>query len=208
MKAAWFLSCWLIATTASAELITGHRSSSGFGWDYRYDISMVGDTIHVRNELYLFPVEVTQSEIDDIWPVWEQAIESVWSTADIIFDITRGAAYDYFVYVIPGRTRNMSIWGLSPGENSGLMAAHEYGHMIGLYDEYRGGATDPAGALIDASSIMGSVNHDVQTHPRHYDQFYAWADEQRVPEPGTLALVLLGLMLVRRIRPLCKRDRR
>ena len=47
--------------------------------------------------------------------------------------------------------------------------AHEIGHMIGAYDEYRGGALSPDQPLIDTNSIMGSRAEKGVAIPRHLD---------------------------------------
>ncbi len=47
------------------------------------------------------------------------------------------------------------------------VAAHECGHLLGAYDEYEGGAVDPATNKIEDASVMGS---DLATpHARHLD---------------------------------------
>jgi len=50
--------------------------------------------------------------------------------------------------------------------------AHEFGHLIGMYDEYPAGACDPARQFTDVpSSIMSS---GARTYDRHMKDFHAW----------------------------------
>jgi hypothetical protein len=46
--------------------------------------------------------------------------------------------------------------------------------MLGQFDEYVGGGTDPSGVIIDSSSIMGSTEFFAVTYARHYEDFRAW----------------------------------
>jgi M6 family metalloprotease-like protein len=87
--------------------------------------------------------------------------------------------------------------------DTGLVAAHEFGHMLGLFDEYTGGATDPAGELIDSTSIMGSTSPGAKPYARHYEGFRSWLaakDPQEqftvVPEPQTTLLVMVGILII------------
>ncbi len=47
------------------------------------------------------------------------------------------------------------------------IAAHEVGHMLGAYDEYRGGALSPNAAYVNDESLMGSNTVSGITQPRH-----------------------------------------
>ena len=90
-------------------------------------------------------------------------------------------------------------------EDTGQVAAHEYGHMVGNYDEYSGGAVDPNDPIIDISSLMGSTSPAAITYARHYEPVLDWLERQYpfavlvvvpVPEPSGLLLVLLGGLAV------------
>lgn len=41
------------------------------------------------------------------------------------------------------------------GDSRSGLAPHEFGHLLGAYDEYTGGALDPAAGIIDPNTIMG-----------------------------------------------------
>jgi hypothetical protein len=51
--------------------------------------------------------------------------------------------------------------------------AHEFGHLIGMYDEYLEGACDPARAFTDTDSVMGN---GTTVYPRFYEEFQKWFD--------------------------------
>ena len=60
---------------------------------------------------------------------------------------------------------NAKDWYLS--EHRVGVAAHECGHLLGAYDEYEGGAVDPASNKIEEVSVMGSSLS--VAHARHLD---------------------------------------
>jgi hypothetical protein len=50
--------------------------------------------------------------------------------------------------------------------------AHEFGHQIGMYDEYPAGACDPARLYTNIpSSIMSSGS---TVYERHFTEFHDW----------------------------------
>jgi hypothetical protein len=54
--------------------------------------------------------------------------------------------------------------------------AHEFGHLIGMYDEYPAGACDPARRYTDEhDSIMNSGS---QVFERHFEDFKIWAEKK------------------------------
>ena len=57
-------------------------------------------------------------------------------------------------------TVGASGWGDTYQEK---VAAHELGHMIGLWDEYAGGAVDPLTALINMGGLMHMARHWITT---------------------------------------------
>ena len=72
---------------------------------------------------------------------------------------------------------NLVEWYTDNPSNNGYskqgdIAAHEFGHMLGLFDEYSAGALGPTG-LIRANSIMGQ--NTSTPHIDHYDALISWA---------------------------------
>jgi hypothetical protein len=71
----------------------------------------------------------------------------------------------YAVWAQDWERSNASDWYLT--ENRGGLAAHEGGHLFGAYDEYTGGAVDPATNKIENDSVMGQ--NLTKGYPRHLD---------------------------------------
>lgn len=100
------------------------------------------------------------------------------------------------------------------------MKAHEFGHMLGLYDEYVGGALDKhIGATLSDDGIMGLgvLDPDPVFYARYYQQYLDFigtiplVDYQRlagvglspgqfilvaVPEPSTWAMLAVGTLML------------
>jgi hypothetical protein len=67
--------------------------------------------------------------------------------------------------------------------------AHEFGHQIGMYDEYPEGACDPARRVTDIpNSIM---NAGSKVYKRHMKEFHDWFDTKAKSLVGKTKLVQL-----------------
>lgn len=179
----------------------------------------------------------------------EAAVESMWNNKFAIQDTANGKTYalavdvtldGYPVTGLPNRfdqavtvaprpadcdarpndlacRDNMLNW-FDDGSSS--VKAHEFGHMIGLYDEYAGGATDKANnpTLSDDGVMgLGALSAEPVFHARYYQQYLDFigaiplADYRRlagadlasgqfvlvaVPEPSTWAMLVAGSMML------------
>lgn len=214
----------------STETVQENISVNGFNWTASYDISFTNQDLLIDVDVFLAGFEPGAALRD----IWKDGIESIWSNA---FDIFDGTYYydtvfnvdwldsplgsDHFVFVHEGDGAvNLQNWytGNPSGQGfdkQGRVAAHEFGHMIGLLDEYSGGASQ----IIRPDSIMGSQLSSPQAD--HYTDFTNWlslnsganslslvADNglhhyvEEVPEPTSLVLFLFAsIYLVRRRQP-------
>ncbi len=198
------------------------RMKSGiYGWDSKYDISFKNQDLLVDIDIKLAGSDPGQSLLDQ----WTDGIKQIWSNAFDIFDgtyrydtvfkvdwVTTGQDYTVNVHAGTGRS-NMTHWYTDkPAGRARKVAAHEYGHMLGLCDEYVGGAVDPLTNLIRDNSIMGQNLEN--PFEDHYDPFLDWLTGKTnrpltlvgdtgthdypqqpapVPEPSTWLLLSSGL---------------
>lgn len=100
----------------------------------------------------------------------------------------------------------MKNWYLDDIDARPMIAAHEFGHMLGLWDEYLGGWTDPSGKFPanDPTSVMGQTM--MTPYARHYEDFRSWlagkdASETFtisavIPEPATLSFLGVGIVIL------------
>ncbi len=224
-----------IATETISYSILSQNPWGNFRWTTSYDISFVDQDLLIDVDVYLRGADPGSALRD----IWEESIESIWSNAfdlsdgtyfyDTVFNVdwlnTSGDA-DHTVNVTEGNGNvNLTQWytGRPSGysfSRQGVIAAHEFGHMIGLFDEYSGGALNPEG-LIRNNSIMGRN----LSSPRidHFDAFLEWAqinsgiaslalvadsgvDNYFVSEPNSLAILLLSICMAFSIKTKSRRN--
>ncbi|MFI0446997.1 twitch domain-containing radical SAM protein [Actinomadura sp. 6N118] len=118
------------------------RSECIFGWTAAFQQSCTAVTVRIR----LVPdAGITAQEMTTLRTRWETGIEGKWSgqfvctgpygDSTITFNaqfVTSNAHHTVRVSRGPGQT-NMTLWHTT---DSGDVAAHEFGHMIGNQDEY------------------------------------------------------------------------
>lgn len=161
------------------------KHSDKYLWKTAYDIQFDGQNIDVKVFIKLVRGEnVRPLQVENVIKSWSQQIKSVWSSQYAI-QTNNGDQYPInvsaeFVRIKPHheviiRRASKKIdeynWGITTRPN---IIAHEFGHMIGAFDEYPGGAINPHTKLIDPTSIMGSAKHSSKTYPRHYQDVQEW----------------------------------
>lgn len=177
-------------TSPGVDTIRGKIfASNGFAWNYGYDIRWDGHNVLVSTRIKLVPhAGVTPLDLDRIRPVWKAGIEEIWShryalkTPDgksypILIDVSfNGPRFHHRVVVRPGGDVSDELnWHMM---NSLEMIAHEFGHMLGAFDEYCLGATDPSGKIVDVTSIMTSNPSNGKAYGRHYRKILDWFEKK------------------------------
>jgi PEP-CTERM putative exosortase interaction domain len=209
------------------QQLTGTRTSSVYGptysWNYSYHLSFQNDTLLAQVGVELVGADPGTALRNQ----WESGVESTWSNHYDVVDGTYlypilldlvwvGSSPDETVTVHAGTggvdmlnwyTTNPSGY---PNSYQGVLAAHEVGHMIGLYDEYYGGAVDPATQFQATNALMADLGPVQQ---RYYLGMLGWLEGasgrdlalvsapevpepsgSEVPEPSTIALAAIGLL--------------
>ena len=145
----------------------------------------------------------------------EANIEGIWNNKYVIVDTanntlfpvvvdvtTTGPRFDQSVNVHPGSGR-ADVLNFFVGDTASVNA-HEFGHMLGLFDEYIGGAIDryPNPTLSDTGLMgLGALSATPEMLSRYYDQYLGYITALNpdhtfqlasVPEPSTIILLSLG----------------
>ena len=192
-----------------------------YSWDYSYTRSFDGNKLVKDIEIdFSFDAALgyTDAQKADYKKAAESAVEGVWNNKyaikdtatgkliPIIVDITLSGPFNQKVQVHQGPGRaDMTNWYTG---DSASVNAHEVGHMMGLYDEYIGGAVDkyPGPTLSDDGLMgLGALSDKPVMYSRYYQQYYDYIKRLNpdgsfillaVPEPSQVMLFVVGLMLV------------
>ncbi|WP_428388462.1 hypothetical protein [Mucisphaera sp.] len=167
------------------ETVSGRQTSPpNYGWNYGYDIAFEDSSLKISMDIKLeFDDGISAAKQNALKDAWEAGIENTWNDK---FDIIKDGTWRFpikvevnwvdphhTVRVRTGPARSTSnTWDT---EDNGNVAAHEFGHLLGLFDEYTGGALDPS-STIDGTSIMGVSPTATGAPPksRHYEGFRSW----------------------------------
>jgi len=169
------------------EPFSGHVvATSPYAWDYSYDIGVSGGQVLINLDIQLTgynPGTALKNQ-------WETGIEGIWSNKYAVTDGTYGYPIVVDVHWVTAKADQVvevfnsygnydmndwytvTDWGPDYHDE---MAAHEAGHMFGLYDEYWGGATDPVTHYTAINALMGDLG---PVQERYYNGFLAWVEKR------------------------------
>ena len=206
-----FLTVEATAKTFDWETVSGYQIgglNQEFGWNYSYDIGFFNNTILVDVDIKLVGDQAGTALLS----TWEDGIENLWSTnkfsVPIAFNVDWVSAdYDQLVTVVASDGRdNMVLWYSGNPAGWGYdyqdeVAAHEFGHMLSLFDEYPGGAVNPLTGLTGTGGLMATLAGTKETLmlDAYYSPFLSWYDHKvagnanPVPEPTTCVLFGMGI---------------
>jgi hypothetical protein len=165
------------------ETVSERKTSPpNFGWNSGYDIEFEDSTLKISVDVKLnFDAGISAENQSALKDTWESGIEDMWNNK---FNIIKDGTWRFpvkfdvnwvdphhTVRVQPGPARsNMTTWDT---DDTGRVAAHEFGHMLGLFDEYNSGAqANPP--ITDGGSIMGSTAAGAVPKSRHFKGFADW----------------------------------
>lgn len=172
----------------SKEHVSEEFSTGAFGWNSNYDIAFTNQTVDIDLNIEL----VGDDPGNTLKQQWEEGIEKIWSNSYDIIDGIYGypivVNLDWVdtnpdqivtVHTGSGRTDMLNWYTDKPGgwenEYQDEIAAHEAGHMMGLYDEYPGGALDPTTSFTTTNSIMADLG---PTRDWHYESILNWLESK------------------------------
>jgi hypothetical protein len=150
-------------------------ADGGFAWTVNYDLSFLSSVFLATIRIKLIGDTASAS----VRTTWETGIETIWDNKVFFSDgaqlyavqinadfVSSGQNQTVTVHDSSGRY-NLTNWYTTP-EGWGVayldeVAAHEFGHMLGNYDEYAGGATHngftTTGTLMSDLTVAGFYNN-------------------------------------------------
>ncbi len=232
----------LLVTAAEAHYVNGSQNVNGnrstaqytddgttygpYGWNYSYTRKFDGTSITKDIEIdFVFDEDLGYTDEEQkiaYRQQVEQQIEGMWNnkfvvtdgtnTFPCVLDITTTGPFNQTVRVSAGDGRaDMTHWYV---QNSASIVAHEVGHMMGLFDEYIGGAVDQyPNPTLSEDGIMGNgvLLANPTFYPRYFQQYADYMTQINghpphsftvvaVPEPAGIVAVLLLVPLWRQSR--------
>lgn len=148
-----------------------NHADGGYTWFVKYGLGFDGSAFTVQTKVHL-----VGDDPGTYRQVWESGIEQIWSNKYSLSDssgrypiridvqfVSSGQDYDVTVHNTNGRGDMLNwytdtAWGPSYQDE---LAAHEYGHMLGAFDEYAGGATYQGRTT--SGTVMSDLNQTVNS---------------------------------------------
>jgi hypothetical protein len=146
-------------------------------WRAAFDLEATSNSVNVQVRISLIPSRnVTSREILPRLPAWRAAIESAWSDQfalrvghdcllPIRFSVSFAGDDPHYRVIVRdfAPAHDQLHWSLGASPQT---IAHEFGHMIGAFDEYPGGGTSLDTRTVDPISIMAGKPTSMTTSPR------------------------------------------
>ena len=208
-----------VAGTTNIPLYTDQGQTYGpFTFNYGYTQSFDSAALLRHVELnFTFEQNFSTAQQQAFRSTAETGIEGIWNNRAIITDTTNqrsfplrvdvtttGPAFNHNILVRSGPGRSdVSTW-YAGSATAGVMA-HEFGHYLGLYDEYIGGGVDkyPNPTLSTALMGTGALDKNPQMLPRYYQGYLDFMTGLNpggrftlvmAPEPSTLLVLISGMI--------------
>ncbi len=173
---------------ANSSTIENQMKSDKTRWTSAFNVesSPAEINIHISVSL-LIPNNVTRPRLDKQKILWQQSIDNIWNNRfyiqnkNITLPIKINVKFTHFkphhkVIIHTGNwIPNQHNWYMNIPPN---LVAHEVGHMLGAFDEYRGGTLAPSNPIIDTTSIMGSKAQQGVAYPRHLKLLETYLSKQ------------------------------
>lgn len=200
----------------------GNKGPFGpYGWDYSYTRSFDGTKLVKDIQIkFNFDADLKYDADQKAGYISKviSGVEGIWDNKYSIKDVATGKLYPILVEITTAGPFNQTVQVHDGAGRSNMLNwyvgdaspvnAHEVGHMMGLYDEYIGGAVDkyPNPTLSnDGVMGLGALNANPVMYARYYQQYYDFMKKLNpdgnfillaVPEPSAVAMLCLGLALV------------
>jgi hypothetical protein len=194
----------VVGTRNTAQYTSGTDTYGPFGWNFSYTRSFDGTALTKHLEIdFMFDLGLGYTNLQkqayrdaaeaNIEGIWNNKFKIVDTSNNMMFALavdvtTNGPAFNQTVTVkqaqgLGDEPYNMTHWYV--GQDTAASHAHEFGHMLGLFDEYVGGAVNQfPNPLLSNDGLMGlgALNANPVMYERYYQQYL---DYMKVLNPET-----------------------
>lgn len=188
------------AETVVESVVQQINAIAPFSWNVSYDQAFDGISVVARIEVaFVFPPVTGYTEEQQAqWiAATETEVEYLWNDNFRIRDVANNRSYDLAVDLVPvgvfsgpdqavDVTKRPANCAANPGDLAcrdnmvhwfddahPSTKAHEIGHMLGLFDEYAGGAVAPSSPVFTNDGLMGfgALSDTPVFYSRYYQSF-------------------------------------
>jgi len=188
------------------------EGARGHTWRWAFDVGLERDAVRVRVTVHPVPTAgVGRAELDRALARWEVEVERIWSGTwavrvpggrryPVLLDLAFAARGEHHQVVVSrsGDRVDAVHWRLG---DAPAVVAHEVGHMLGLYDEYRDGARAPGPFEPDPESVMAQGGGRGRVRARHFQRILSWFRQRTGLEAELVPLGEGGDVLAERVPP-------
>ncbi len=158
-------------------VIVAKTAANNHAWLSRFSYQLEGNILIISLRIATLAVEQVRSvRMESAKKKWLTSIDEKWNdrfelvlSNGLMLPIKFKVKFspinpDHQVVVREGKSADQHNWTI---DMPVAAAAHELGHMLGAFDEYKFGALSLQKPLVDQGSIMGSRVQDGYPYPRH-----------------------------------------
>jgi hypothetical protein len=154
------------------------KAQNNRSWRAAFDAKISNNVVIISLAVNLIPSNVKQWQVDKVKAGWRNAIEHTWNNKyGVVTESGRILPIRFLISFASSKFHHRVIVNNSAPVNDQLnwslqatpkSIAHEFGHMIGAFDEYHRGGLNPSQPVIDPQSIMATRGGAGQLAPRHF----------------------------------------
>lgn len=193
--------------TLPLETVTEERVAlNGRSWRAAFDVELTPGALQLYLRIRLVPgPDLNRPQLDRLAADWEEAVENYWSECFEAVRVTNGIEGPYAsrpvlldIEFVPRDAHHTVVVKNDAASRidqlywsrwaDARVVAHEVGHMLGAFDEYRDGGQDPENPLMNPESVMGGSPAGKACDAHQLTLLAEWLDRRVPSSAGVLEI--------------------